>query len=204
MTKLAQTLLISTAALVAAVAWAAEDKKDSKHTAEPQPPTTGVAVLMPTKGNHVEGTIIFSTHQDGTHVTGHVSGLTPGKHGFHVHEFGDLRSHDGESAGAHFNPTGAKHGGPEHGDHHAGDLGNITADEQGNAKVDMHAEGLQLHFAVGRSIVVHAKADDLKTQPSGDSGPRVAVGVIGIANPKESTSGTEPKISEKRTKESGN
>ena len=71
---------------------------------------------------------------------------------------------------------------PKVAEHHAGDLGNITAGDDGVAKVDAKSKDLHLHFIIGRSIVVHADADDLKSQPAGNSGPRIAVGVIGVAN----------------------
>lgn len=189
-----------TALLVAAFAWAAEGKKDKDvgKAVETATPKNCVAVLMPTKGSKVEGTITFAAEEKGTHLQGRVMGLATGKHGFHIHEFGDLRSGDGDSAGGHFNPDMAKHGGPHDHAHHAGDLGNIEADELGKAEIDIHADGLMLHFAIGRSIVVHAKADDFKTQPSGDSGPRVAVGVIGIANPKEMNASKTASISRER------
>jgi len=150
----------------------------------PPMPTEAVAVLAPTEGNKVKGLIMLSKKDGYVHVWGEVHGLTPGEHGFHIHEFGDLRKPDGTSAGGHFNPEGHDHGGPGDEKHHAGDLGNITAGDDGVAKVDIKAKGLHLHFAVGRSIVVHAGKDDLKSQPSGDAGPRVAVGVIGIAQSK--------------------
>jgi Cu-Zn family superoxide dismutase len=145
-------------------------------------PTKAVCVLMPTKGNDVQGNFLLTQMGGGTEIIGEVRGLTPGKHGFHIHELGDLRSDDGTSAGGHYNPEGHKHGGPDDAERHVGDLGNITADESGKAMVKMTVRGLQVHFVVGRSLVVHAKEDDLKTQPSGDAGGRVAVGVIGIAN----------------------
>ena len=69
-------------------------------------------------------------------MTGEVTGLKPGKHGFHIHMFGDLRAADGMSAGGHYNPHGHPHGGPESKEHHEGDLGNIEADAQGVAKVE--------------------------------------------------------------------
>ena len=149
--------------------------------------THAVAVLQPTKGSQVKGTITFTKTQEGVRVQGEVTGLTPGKHGFHVHEYGDLTSPDGKSAGDHFNPAGHPHAAPGAGPHHAGDLGNIVAGENGTAKVDMLAKELAFEGAasiLGRGLVVHAKADDLKSQPSGDAGDRVAVGVIGVAKSK--------------------
>lgn len=153
-----------------------------------QIPEVGVAVLLPTKGNDVRGIVMLSSEEKGVRVRGRVMGLSPGEHGFHIHEYGDMRAPDGASAGGHFNPRGHKHGGPDADEHHAGDLGNITANDQGVAEVDKFAEDLELHFVVGRTVVVHAGADDFESQPSGDAGARVALGVIGYANnenPKE-------------------
>ena len=147
-------------------------------------PTEAVVVLKQTKGNKVRGQITFKEVNGVTQVRGRVNGLTPGEHGFHIHEYGDLRSMDGTAAGGHFNPEGKDHGGLHSEERHVGDLGNITADENGLAKVKVDVEGLKVHFILGRSIVVHAGKDDLKSQPSGDAGPRVAVGVIGVAGPK--------------------
>lgn len=177
------TLVGSAVVLAGIVAFAQEKPKEPKAD-EHHVPRHGVAVLVPTAANLAKGTIHFTMDDKGVRVHGKVSGLTPGKHGFHIHEFGDLRSKDGKAAGGHYNPENAKHGGPDDKDHHAGDLGNIEAGADGVAEVDRHVRGLKLHFVVGRSIVVHSGADDLKSQPAGDSGDRVAVGVIGIANPE--------------------
>ncbi len=156
---------------------------DHAHDAPPLP-TKAVCVLVPTKGNDVHGIVAFSETKSGTELSGEVRGLTPGKHGFHIHEFGDLRSDDGASAGAHYDPHGHKHGGLDDKERHIGDLGNITANQSGVASVKMTVRDLKVHFVLGRSLVVHAKEDDLKTQPSGDSGARIAVGVIGVASDK--------------------
>ncbi len=148
-------------------------------------PTRGVAVLHPSEGSKVRGVILLDQHSDGLHIHGKVIGLTPGKHGFHVHEFGDLRDPKGESAGGHFDPHGHKHGAPGDEEHHAGDLGNIEANEDGVAQVKIKAPWLKLHFTIGRALVVHGDADDLQSQPSGAAGPRVALGVIGIAKAEQ-------------------
>lgn len=150
-------------------------------------PGKAVAVLQPTEGSKVKGTITFTKEDDGIRVEGEVTGLTPGKHGFHVHEFGDITSSDGKAAGGHFNPTGEKHGGPDMDHRHAGDFGNIEAGADGTAKVNFLDKKITLdgeNSILGRGLVVHAKADDLKSQPSGDAGDCVAVGVIGIAQMK--------------------
>lgn len=155
----------------------ASDAHDHGHD---EAPKVAVSVLMPTKGNEVHGTLVLTQQDNHVAVVGKVTGLTPGRHGFHIHEFGDLRAADGISAGGHYNPDGSKHGGPHDKNRHAGDLGNISADANGEAIVNVRADGLKLHFVIGRSLVVHAGPDDLESQPAGDSGPRVAVGVIGI------------------------
>jgi Cu-Zn family superoxide dismutase len=174
------TIMLSIVGLAVGVA----EKQKARKTAKNIPiPKEGVAVLHATKGHQVRGTIRFEQTRQGVRIRGRVQGLKPGKHGFHIHEFGDLRSADGKSAGEHFNPMGVRHGGPADRSRHAGDLGNITANSQGEAQVDKLAKGLELHFVIGRSIVVHAGEDDLKSQPSGNAGDRVALGVIGFAGP---------------------
>jgi superoxide dismutase, Cu-Zn family len=159
----------------------AEDKPH-KHEHEPAPAKDAVCVLVPQKDSGVSGTLLLKQEDHTLHITGQVAGLKPGKHGFHIHTYGDLRSADGTSAGGHFAPDGHEHGGPESTQHHAGDLGNITAGDDGVANVDVSSKDLHLHYIIGRSFVVHADTDDLKSQPAGNSGPRIAVGVIGVAN----------------------
>ena len=102
-------------------------------------------MIAPTQGQKVSGAVRFHREGDAVHVTGELSGLTPGgKHGFHVHEFGDCSAPDGTSAGGHFAPEAHPHGAPDPATHHAGDLGNIEADASGNAKVDVTVKGLGL------------------------------------------------------------
>lgn len=148
--------------------------------------TRAVTVLQPTKGNSVGGVIWFDAVPDGVHVHGTVTGLAANTtHGFHIHQFGDTSSDDGTAAGGHYNPENHSHGGPADEQHHAGDLGNITSDASGKATVDVTVKGVSIAGMsdplIGRGVVVHASADDLKTQPTGNAGARVAVGVIGVA-----------------------
>ena len=161
----------------------AEDKADHHDHAMPVG-TEAVCVLVATKGNNVAGTIVLAQQQGHCELSGEVTGLTPGDHGFHIHMFGDLRSADGSSAGGHYNPDNHMHGGLDSKERHVGDLGNIKADDKGVAKISIKAEGLNLHMVLGRSLVVHKDADDLKSQPAGNAGPRVAVGAIGLAEVK--------------------
>jgi superoxide dismutase, Cu-Zn family len=155
----------------------------------PQPksaaPLKAIAVLHPTADNKVSGTVTFTEEADGVRVQADITGLTPGKHGFHVHEFGDCSASDLASAGGHFNPTNKPHAGPDAAERHVGDMGNVEADASGAAKLDYVDHEISLtkdqRSVIGRSVIVHAKADDLKSQPAGDSGARIACGVIGTA-----------------------
>lgn len=143
-----------------------------------------IAVLHPTAGNQVMGTVTFTETGDGVHVVADLTGLKPGKHGFHVHEFGDCSAPDATSAGGHFNPNNHQHGGPTESNRHAGDLGNIEADSSGKAHLDFTDKTMKLtgdEGVIGHAVIVHEKTDDLKTQPTGDAGGRIACGVIGVA-----------------------
>lgn len=151
--------------------------------AVPKTPTEAVANLKPTKGNTASGTVTFIRDGDGKGLTikADIKGLTPGEHGFHVHEKGDCSAPDASSAGGHFNPAKVDHGAPTATPHHAGDFGNITADKDGNVKIEMVDPDLSFegeNSVLGRAVIVHAKADDLKSQPSGDAGGRVSCGVV--------------------------
>lgn len=141
-----------------------------------------VATLEATKGNSAGGTVTFTQKGDKVTVTTKVTGLTPGQHGFHIHEKGDCSSGDGMSAGGHFNPFGKPHGNPSAADHHAGDMSALGADASGNASLtaDMDAVtiGSGIGDIVGKAVIVHKDPDDYKTQPTGNSGARVACGVI--------------------------
>lgn len=148
------------------------------------PTKKAIAVLHPTKGSSVRGLVTFEAVDKGVRVVADVSGLTPGKHGFHIHEFGDCSSDDGTSAGGHFNPTGMPHSMPSSDKRHVGDLGNIEADKKGDAHLDYVDQMLSLegvNSIIGRGVIVHEKEDDLKSQPTGAAGGRLACGVVGVA-----------------------
>src|SRR5438034_7989476 len=114
------------------VSFIAQAQPEEKSSA----PLRAIALLHPTAGNKVSGTVTFTEVADGVQVRAEISGLTPGNHGFHVHEFGDCSAADGSSAGAHFNPTSKPHAGPESAERHVGDMGNVQADASGNAKLE--------------------------------------------------------------------
>ena len=154
-----------------------------KHEEKPSI-TKASCVLHPTKGSEVHGTVTFEAVEKGVHVMAHASGLKPGKHGFHIHEFGDCSSDSATSAGGHFNPTGMPHSMPSSDKRHIGDLGNIEADKDGKAHLDYVDPMLSLHgdnSIIGRGVIVHEKEDDFKTQPTGAAGARLACGVIGVS-----------------------
>jgi Cu-Zn family superoxide dismutase len=148
-------------------------------------PSKAIATLHPTAGNKVSGNTTFTSVADGVRIHAEITGLTPGKHGFHVHQFGDCSATDASSAGGHFNPTNQPHAGPDAAARHEGDMGNVEADSSGKAILDYVDRQISLanddKSVIGRSVVVHEKPDDLKSQPSGDSGARIACGVIGWA-----------------------
>jgi len=167
--------------LAACSTMAADEKKADDKAADKGP--AAVAVIKGTEAHKdVKGRLVLREVDGGVQVTGQISGLTPGKHGFHVHEKGDLSDPKLTSAGGHFNPGGVKHGGPHSEERHAGDWGNIEADAKGVAKVEGVFKGVSLkgdqNGIVGRSIIVHAGPDDLKSDPSGNSGDRIAGAVI--------------------------
>jgi len=152
--------------------------------AAPAPLTKAVALVHPLASSGVSGTVTFTRVDGGVKIAAQLSGLTPGAHGFHVHEFGDCSVPDGSSAGGHFNPVGEPHAGPPDAHRHAGDMGNVIAGKDGTATieyVDAHVSLDGPTSVLGRGVIVHANPDDLKTQPTGNAGGRVACGVVGAA-----------------------
>ena len=160
----------------------------AEHAGTSSKVTYGVAMIEGLGEHKVKGKVTFTQKEDGVEIVGEFTGLQPGQHGFHVHEFGDCSMADGKCAGGHFNPTGMPHAGPDDAKRHVGDLGNIKADSTGNAsykRVDTVIALNGPHSIIGRSVIVHAKPDDFKTQqPPGNAGDRIGCGVIGIGDPK--------------------
>lgn len=146
------------------------------------------AVCVLSGSGDVKGTIHLTQAGDATNLTGEISGLAPGQHGFHIHEFGD-NTNGCMSAGSHFNPHGVEHAGPTDASRHIGDLGNVEAGADGVAKIKISDKRVQLtgqHSVIGRTVVVHADIDDLGvgghdlSKTTGNAGGRLACGVIGI------------------------
>jgi superoxide dismutase, Cu-Zn family len=142
-----------------------------------------MATLQPTTGQAAKGTVHFQDMGGGTiEVQVDLSGVPPGVHGFHIHEKGDC-GNDAQAAGGHFNPTGMPHGAPDAVSHHTGDFGNVTADANGEVHTRFTTHSVSLASGastnpIGRAVVLHEKADDLVSQPSGNAGARISCGVI--------------------------
>ncbi len=142
------------------------------------------ATLEPRSGSAASGEVKFTQVDGKLRLAGEIRGLRPNSnHGFHVHENGDCSAADATSAGGHFNPAGVPHGQMGAGAHHAGDLPNLVADARGVARVDLEVSGLSLSAGdrtsvLNRALVVHRDPDDYRSQPAGNSGARIACGVI--------------------------
>ena len=195
MNRLMKKIALSTAVVGIALAAGCEsmpwNKNDTKKmdassaSAVAKIETAKAASTQPSWGKPA-GTVTFTSAGEGkVKVAYDLTGLSPGKHGFHIHEKGDLSAPDFSSAGPHFNPGKHKHAGPDGAERHAGDLGNVEADTSGNAKGSATVTGISIGTGaaddiVGKSVIVHEKVDDLKTDPSGASGARIGAGVIEV------------------------
>jgi superoxide dismutase, Cu-Zn family len=141
--------------------------------------------LMDSNGKPI-GTAELTEEDNGVRVKVNATDLPEGPHGFHFHEAGKCEAPDFESAGGHFNPTGASHGMEQKEGPHAGDLPNLEVGADGTVADEFLAEHVTLESGLensllqegGTALVIHAKADDGKTQPSGDSGDRIACGIV--------------------------
>jgi Cu-Zn family superoxide dismutase len=140
------------------------------------------AKLESKSSSTVTGEAEFTEKKGGVEIVVEIKGAKPGPHGVHLHDKGDCSAPDASSAGGHFNPDSKSHGDPTADPHHAGDFGNITVGANGTGKLKLMAKGLTIapgaNSVVGHAIVIHADPDDMKTQPSGNSGARVACGVV--------------------------
>lgn len=142
------------------------------------------ARLHSTTGNLTVGEVTFEKLGDKLRVTAQVSGLKPNQeHGIHIHEVGDCSSGNGMSAKGHFNPYGKPHG--RGAERHAGDLPSLKSDASGRARLTVDLDIITVTSGpasiVGRSVVVHAQPDDYRSQPTGNTGARLACGVIKVS-----------------------
>jgi Cu-Zn family superoxide dismutase len=155
------------------------------------PKTEGKAVAIATfkakPESKAAGTVTFTQEGDKVRAVIEVSGASPGPHGIHVHEKADCSAPDFSSAGGHWNPSGQPHACPPAGEHHPGDLGNIEVKEDGRGRGELTLEHVTLNVGVGeegpqsllgKSVILHEGKDDCTSQPSGESGGRLACAVI--------------------------
>ena len=131
------------------------------------------------------GLVTLAENGQGVTIKVEASGLTPGDHGLHLHTVGRCEGPKFDSAGPHWNPTGKKHGRDNPAGAHLGDLANLSVGADGRGSATFTVEGVTLKGSVnplvdldGAALVVHAKADDYKTDPSGDSGDRIACAIL--------------------------
>jgi Cu-Zn family superoxide dismutase len=144
-----------------------------------------VAVPMSSKsGSNVSGVIEFMQTEEGVTMNVALEGLTQGTHAIHIHQNGDCSSEDGKSAGGHWDPTMEDHGKWGEKMYHSGDIGNLEVSEDGKASLEFTTDKWcigcddEMKNIIGKGVIVHASADDFKSQPSGAAGARVACGVI--------------------------
>jgi superoxide dismutase, Cu-Zn family len=151
----------------------------------PAPPAA-LARLVDDKGQAVGSAVFSQERGGGVRILVEVVGLAPGDHAVHIHEVGRCEPPAFESAGAHFNPTKAEHGTSNPRGPHAGDLPDVTVNTEGKGHMEVTAKLVTLNKKVpaslldadGSAIVIHERADDKRTDPSGNSGTRIACGVI--------------------------
>lgn len=175
---------------LAGCAWVKGSKHDRKHkNMKMEKPTQAVAVIQPTEGHAVEGFVAFKQVDEGVRVQAEIEGLESGqKYGFHIHEYGDIIAPDGTSAGGHYDPENTGHHARPNAEepHHAGDLGNLEGGAYGQATYDRVIENISVaghpNPIIGRAVVIHGQPDDFG-QPTGNAGPRIGIGVIGVTSP---------------------
>ena len=153
--------------------------------ATPSAEGDSVRVAIQDMAGNTLGQVVLRDTDGGVEISGTLTGLPPGEHGFHIHETGRCKAPSFESAGGHFNPTGRQHGFDNPEGPHAGDLRNLQVARDGSAVVSTTdslvtlREGETALLDADRSaLVIHADPDDYVSQPSGNSGDRIACGVI--------------------------
>ena len=150
------------------------------------PEKKATAIINSSNDSGVTGTANFTQNGDQITLIIEIKDATPGLHAVHIHEYGDCSAPDGTSAGGHWNPTEVAHGKWGEGEFHLGDIGNISVADNGKGCITLTTDLWEIGTGsdidvVGRSIIVHADADDFISQPSGAAGARIGCGVIVLA-----------------------
>jgi Cu-Zn family superoxide dismutase len=159
---------------------AAQDEPERAYMAADSAPATAQALLKTADGKDA-GSVTATQEEGGIRLAIKATGMSAGEHGIHVHMTGKCEGPKFESAGGHWNPMGAKHGLNNPQGQHSGDMPNLVVASDGSGRMDYLLDEAQLDQmldADGAALVIHAKADDQKTDPSGDSGDRLACGVF--------------------------
>jgi Cu-Zn family superoxide dismutase len=182
--------LAAPALVILAVLAACGPKVERAHTANDtmSPPAAGATATLQAgpEAAGFSGTVTFTPAGGGLRLVADLKGAPPGKHGLHLHANGHCDHEDPSgkpftSAGGHFNPTNAPHACPPTDPRHAGDFGNIEVGADGTGHLDLTSNQISLAGAnsvVGKAVILHVGADDCTTQPTGNSGDRLACGVV--------------------------
>jgi len=179
--KIVRILLAAAPLALLAACGSTKASSPDATAAHPAGPTA-TASIEGRSGSSLTGTATFTQNGDAVHVIVDVTNAPEGVHAVHLHEKGDCSAPDATSAGGHFNPGHMEHGSPDAASHHAGDFGNMTVGGDGHGHLELDTRMLTVtpgeRSVAGRAVVVHAKEDDMKTQPTGNAGGRIGCGVV--------------------------
>ena len=153
-------------------------------------PQLASATIEPANESGVTGMATFIQEDNQITLYVEIYNASPGLHGIHIHEFGDCSAPDGSSAGGHWNPTDVAHGKWGEGEFHLGDIGNINVGDDGTGSIELTTDLWEMGTGsdfdiIGRSIIIHADADDFVSQPSGNAGARIGCGTIIMSTEQE-------------------
>jgi superoxide dismutase, Cu-Zn family len=174
--RLGQQCMLVSAMLLSTYAGGQQEGQPSQQSAP-----SATVKIDPLRSNRVNGTMSLVQAGQAVAVTGTLSGLTPGKHGLHIHE-----GRSCGNRGGHYHPGNAPHGAPDNpdGKRHLGDLGNVVAGQDGTAQYSGVVKNISLtgpNAIAGRVLVVHQGEDDYVSQPAGNSGEQIGCGVIKLS-----------------------